>query len=175
MSEVLAEPIDIPPSQTPSVAYTFGESGNNEEGTSNNSPNTICCCVTKAKEEQCESCMCNQQEEPVVTASPSSTVVALPSSPEPAVLHPICPPPLPASSMQPRWNFASYDSVYVAALELFKACEPTTMDVPELHDVQRALLAQNNTIRGTFFGKNVGFLNLRNFPQVSLSKYNGPK
>lgn len=151
VSEVLAEPFDVPADPTPHVGYSFGQELAVE---------------TETKTE----IVCDEPDQ-VRSASPSLSTDVQPSLPP----TPPYSPPLAQQWAEPRWDFTKMGSAEEALLELYKECRPYDMPIPDLKDVRRALIAQNYTIRGTFHGKNIGHLNLKNFPNVGLSKYNGPK
>jgi len=185
VSEVLSEPIDIKPDTTPSVGFVFGQAEPETVSDSISTPEYKCSISCGG----CNPCLRDEEEvveqevvenvivthpSPLSSPSPSSSVVALPPSPEEEGRQPT-PPTAPVTmTKQPRWEFSEMPMV-TAVIELFKACEPVDMQIPDETDVQRALVAQNNMIRGMFFGKNIGQISLRNYPTVGLSKYNGPK
>lgn len=146
VSEVLDEPIDAPCDETPRVGFSFGQPLAIEPAT----PESVC--------DETDPVASNVSIEPVETSMPATYS-----------------PPLSVQWAQPRWDFSKMTTAEQALQELYKECRPYDLPVPELKDVKRALIAQNYTIRGAFHGKNVGHLNFRNFPNVSLAKYNGPK
>lgn len=152
VSEVLSEPIDVPADVTPDVGFSFGQ--------------------PLAVETQTPESVCDKTEE---LSEPRETQSPVSAEPSPVETHVPYSPPLSQQWAEPRWNFEKMGSAEEALVELYKEVRPYDLPAPDLKDVKRALIAQNYTIRGSFHGKNIGHLNFKNFPSVSLSKYNGPK
>ena len=151
VSEVLSEPIDVPADVTPDVGFSFGQ--------------------PLAVDTQTPESVCDKTEEPSEPRETQSPVSQSSSTETPVPYSP----PLSQQWAEPRWNFEKMGSAEEALVELYKEVRPYDLPAPDLKDVKRALIAQNYTIRGSFHGKNIGHLNFKNFPSVSLSKYNGPK